>query len=480
MKNVIKVLVLAIILSIISYVVVFAFGKTYTTKALLFNGNYNIEIDNSDDGEIEIIGEYIKDETLFIKIKSKKPGKVDLIIDYGDIESMQVFYVHKNMVITDNNYFGKSTCSEIIPISMFILLTYILYLITFKFRKDMKENLFQYKNVGHLAIIIFLTIFDGKLVLSLFNYQGIYESFNSIISLFTSTSLLLLPIAIITFSLVTISNIQLLIKEGRSVKNLLGVFLGIFLILCTLLPDFVYKKILETQVVDIFNLNSPGPYIYSFIESMVYVGISYLECVLIATIMISIKSVKRKINHDKDYIIILGCQIKKDGTLTPLLKGRVDKALEFRNEQLEETKKDLVFIPSGGKGPDEKISEALAIKNYLRENGINKKNIIIDDKSTNTYENIKYSYKLMKKKNPKVLISTTNYHVFRAGLMATSLGLVLDGIGSKTKAYFWINAFIREFVGTLYAEKKKHIIMICLIALSLIGIIYVTYLANNI
>ena len=86
----------------------------------------------------------------------------------------------------------------------------------------------------------------------------------------------------------------------------------------------------------------------------------------------------------------------------------------------------------------------------------------------------------MKKKNPKVLISTTNYHVFRAGLMATSLGLVLDGIGSKTKAYFWINAFIREFVGTLYAEKKRHIIMICLIALSLIGIIYVTYLANNI
>ncbi len=38
-----------------------------------------------------------------------------------------------------------------------------------------------------------------------------------------------------------------------------------------------------------------------------------------------------------------------------------------------------------------------------------------------------------------------------------------QGTGSRTKAYFWINAFIREFIATLYAQRKKHIKVIALI-----------------
>ena len=46
--------------------------------------------------------------------------------------------------------------------------------------------------------------------------------------------------------------------------------------------------------------------------------------------------------------------------------------------------------------------------------------------------------------------------MLRAGLIATSQGLKIDGIGCKTRAYYWVNAFIREFIGTLYYEKKTH------------------------
>ena len=56
----------------------------------------------------------------------------------------------------------------------------------------------------------------------------------------------------------------------------------------------------------------------------------------------------------------------------------------------------------------------------------------------------------------------------------------MSGIGAKTKAYFWINAFIREFIGTLYSEKKKHILFFLLIALIIIIIITMTYIENNI
>ena len=179
-------------------------------------------------------------------------------------------------------------------------------------------------------------------------------------------------------------------------------------------------------------------------------------------------------------MIILGCKIKNDGTLTPLLKGRVDRAIQFREEQLSKTGKDLVFIPSGGKGNDEVISEAEAIKNYLIECDIKEKNIIVEDKATNTYENINNSYKLIKNKDSNICFSTTNYHVLRAGLIATSQGIKIDGIGSKTKAYYWINAFIREFIGTLNNEKKKHIIVFILIVIVIMLMILITYFANNI
>ena len=80
---------------------------------------------------------------------------------------------------------------------------------------------------------------------------------------------------------------------------------------------------------------------------------------------------------NKDYIIILGCQVKKDGSLTSLLKSRVDTAIEFSKMQKEKTGKDLIFVPSGGQGKDENISEGQAMKNYLIQNGIKEEKILV-------------------------------------------------------------------------------------------------------
>ena len=58
---------------------------------------------------------------------------------------------------------------------------------------------------------------------------------------------------------------------------------------------------------------------------------------------------------------------------------------------------------------------------------------------------------------PKIAFATTRYHVFRAGFHASRLGMKVEGVGGKTKAYFMINAFIRELIATLYYERKLHI-----------------------
>ena len=479
-KSIKKICLLSLILIIISTVFIILMGRTYTINFNIDNTkNYELKLEN-ESGEVEILEAKKDNSNYHVKLKAKKPGRVYLNIVNDDYQEGNMLYVHKSMIITDNNYFGKSTGSEIIPISLFITLIYVLYLLINRYRHCKKENLYQYKNIAYLGIIIFMSFFTINIFFSIFHYQGLFSTINDIINSVSLVSFFLFPIAVITFVLVTISNIKLIRKEGKSLRNLLGLFLGIFICISTLLPDYVYSILMKSGKINIYNLNSIGPYLYNFIETLIYLTIAYLECILIGTIIIALKAVKQKVNYNKDYLIILGCQIKKDGTLTPLLKGRVDRAISFRNEQLKETGKDLIFIPSGGQGEDEIISEAEAMKNYLLTQGISEKNILIENKSKNTYENIKFSNKLINSKDANICFSTTNYHVLRAGLIATSQGLKLEGIGSKTKLYFWINAFIREFVGTLYSEKKKHLIVLVLITITIVLMIGVTYLANNI
>ena len=120
------------------------------------------------------------------------------------------------------------------------------------------------------------------------------------------------------------------------------------------------------------------------------------------------------------------------------------------------------------------------MKKYLMEQGIKEENIIVEDKSKNTYENVKLSDKIIRERNKdaKVAFSTTNYHVFRGGAIAKEQNLNYEGIGAKTKSYFWINAFIREYIATLFLERKGHIIAVSILNLSAIAMIFVMYLSN--
>ena len=476
-KDIKRLLILIIALIFISISIILIKGREYTITFDVVGDNYNASVDG--EGIIKIIDEKKLGDKYLVTIKGLKEGRSGLNLSNEDSSYGRYIYVHKSNIVTEDNFFGKCTGDEVIPISISIVIVYSLHILIKKYRRVIKENLYQYKCVSYLGIIIFLTFFVIVNTLSIFNYRGFFGTVDGLINLSGYLSIVLLPVAMVTFILVTISNIRLIIKEGRSWKNLLGLFLGIFIIVLTLLPDRLYLILLRSQKVNIFNLNGPGPYIYNYVESLVYLSIAYIECILISTIVIAIKATRKKLEYNKDYMIILGCQIRKDGTLTPLLKGRADKALEFRNKQLEATGKDLIFIGSGGKGSNEPMAEGEAIKNYLIEQGINKKNILVDNKSTNTYENIKYSNELIKKKNANIAFATTNYHVFRAGLLATSQGLLLEGVGSKTKTYFWVNAFIREFIGTLYSEKKKHLLVLLIIMILLLLMILITYFAYN-
>jgi vancomycin permeability regulator SanA len=308
--------------------------------------------------------------------------------------------------------------------------------------------------------------------------SGLVDTLKNVIRTSSFSIALLVPITFVVSILVTISNINLVRREGKTWRNMLGIILSIFFIAFTILPEVMYRFTFTNALINIHNMNSIEYYIYQFIESTIYIVLAYIVFILIGTIIIGIKSAKRIPKYDKDYIIILGCMIKKDGSLTPLLKGRVDKAIEFAKKQKELTGKDIIFVPSGGQGSNEVISEGEAMYNYLISKGINKKQIILEAKSKTTFENLKFSKQLINNKKAKIAFSTTNYHVFRAGIYATSLNMKVEGIGSKTKAYFWVNAFIREFIATIVSRKKSHILVILVLFMISILSLLLEYLSN--
>lgn len=125
---------------------------------------------------------------------------------------------------------------------------------------------------------------------------------------------------------------------------------------------------------------------------------------------------KSKIDVKVDYIIVLGAKIIDDKPCSAL-QNRLDKAIEYYHEN-----NSIKIVVTGGKGNDEKYPEALVMKNYLLSNKVKNSDIIMEDKSTNTYENLYNAKKLIDKDSKdvnqkKIGIITNDFHVLRTRML---------------------------------------------------------------
>ena len=240
-----------------------------------------------------------------------------------------------------------------------------------------------------------------------------------------------------------VSNIALLRHERPRFQNLLGILLGLILIGAGAgtyaASRFLYR----------YDLSYDAMRVITMIRNTVGLAFTYVECILLGTIICGLRAAKHVPAPDRDYILILGCCFRKDGTLTPLLKARVDKALDFWRMQKEKTGKAAFIIPSGGQGRNESMPEAKAMSNYIAGTDIPSEYVLPEDQSVNTFQNMQFSKDIIDGKNPdssaaKVCYVTTNYHVLRSGILANKVKLSAEGLGAKTKWWFWPNAFVRE------------------------------------
>ena len=265
--------------------------------------------------------------------------------------------------------------------------------------------------------------------------------------------LLSFPFVVIFGAMLFFSNISLIRHEGKSFKNILGILLSVSMIgfiIWLYAADYYFTGSFEELI--------RRELLISLIASIFL----YLESMLIGAIAASVIAALIEPPYDQDFMIILGCGIRSDGNPTPLLKGRIDRAVDFYLKQRDETGKELMFVCSGGQGSDEPISESACMKRYLLLKGIKERLIIEENRSTDTRENMQFSRERIMEVNPdgKIAFSTTNYHVFRSGLFARRVKMRAVGMGAETKWYFWPNAAVREFAGQLTAHRGKQALIL--------------------
>ena len=171
-------------------------------------------------------------------------------------------------------------------------------------------------------------------------------------------------------------------------------------------------------------------------------------------VFIEIKLVKATYQKPPVYVdalIVLGAGLFGD-RLSLSLKRRLDLAI-----QVGANNPNILFVVCGGQGPDEWISEAKAMHDYLVASGIEEKRIYQEDQSTSTYENLSYAIEKFDLKKIPVGIVTNSFHLCRSVRMAKKLGLNAYGFGTAAPHLTSPVFYTREYFAFIKAKLKRQI-----------------------
>lgn len=171
-------------------------------------------------------------------------------------------------------------------------------------------------------------------------------------------------------------------------------------------------------------------------------------CILLAA-LISVFMVRAAHDPPPDSgttLIVLGCKVK-NGRPSKMLARRIDAAYEYMSEH-----PDSVAVVSGGQGSDELISEAQCMRGRLVEMGIAPERIYMEDRSTDTEENLRFSLDIISRESlaGDITIVTDGFHQLRAQLIAKRLGAETYSVSARTPWWLVPTYWVREWFGTAY------------------------------
>lgn len=175
-----------------------------------------------------------------------------------------------------------------------------------------------------------------------------------------------------------------------------------------------------------------------------------IACIaLIGAVVIScfmVKAMNDKPKNSQTTVVVLGCQINGE-TPSLMLKRRLDAAYDYLSEN-----SDVKVIVSGGQGSDEVTSEADVMRKYLLKRGIEDSRIYMENKSTSTEENLRFSKEIIDKEGlcGEITIVTDGFHQLRADILAKKQGIEARNISASTEKWLLPTYWIREIYGVAY------------------------------
>jgi uncharacterized SAM-binding protein YcdF (DUF218 family) len=178
----------------------------------------------------------------------------------------------------------------------------------------------------------------------------------------------------------------------------------------------------------------------------VFVLLGVLYCLILSGMMLH--AAYRKPQDKPQAVIVLGCKVR--GTVPSLmLSRRIQAAYQKLNED-----PSLIAVVSGGKGDNEDISEAECMANELTRMGIAPERILMENRSTSTSENLRFSKELLDENGitGNLLIATDVYHEYRAQILAGKEGLPeCYAAPAHTSWYLIPTYWVREWFGLSHA-----------------------------
>lgn len=169
-------------------------------------------------------------------------------------------------------------------------------------------------------------------------------------------------------------------------------------------------------------------------EKVLKIALTSLVCIGLVLFAIIEVIVVRASHTDKNpeapYLIVLGAGV--NGTEPSLsLLYRLEAAKQYLDDYPE-----AVAVVSGGQGAGEDITEAECMRLWLTNNGVSEDRIIMEDKSTSTYENLKNSLAIIRlfgnDPTDRVAVLSQEYHLYRAKFYARELGADAVGVAANT------------------------------------------------
>jgi uncharacterized SAM-binding protein YcdF (DUF218 family) len=212
------------------------------------------------------------------------------------------------------------------------------------------------------------------------------------------------------------------IAFGFTVGNAIAFIAGLFLISLY----FIYPKLPKR--------------LRRWIKAVLLCGMTFM---IVMMLFIGIKGTKNTTAFNEDVVLVLGCGIRGETPL-PTMQERLDKCLNYLQYN-----PDVLIVVSGGQGHNEAIPESEAMKRYLVAKGVKASQIITEDQSRNTLQNMQFSKQIFDNHLPSgytVACITSNYHAYRATVLATKQGLNTTSYNAGTTWYLYPSAFSREIL----------------------------------